>query len=231
MLSLWKLRESDYVANMVPEPSTFALSSAPSSLSLRFSSRRTRKNYMCRIIQLWRRFRRSCVIHRFKKILKGPRKCLWCETLAFASGRPSRTRRASCKFLFRYIFIPYLQLVPSVSWGNLPCRSLSRATYTSPRPICLRGVCRDELYICLSLAHRTTDGYKAPLFSRVRKVPKNAYYLHHVCLYVRLHASARLPLVGFPWKLILGGINENMSRKIQIGLKTGKKYRALYMNT
>jgi hypothetical protein len=46
MLPLRKLRESDYVANMLPEPSTFELSSAPSSLSTFFLVQDAEKLYV-----------------------------------------------------------------------------------------------------------------------------------------------------------------------------------------
>jgi hypothetical protein len=75
-----------------------------------------------------------------------------------------------------------------------------------------------RLYICLSLAHRKTDGLKVLVFRRVRKVAKNAYYIRHVCLSVRVAPCvSRATTWRISLKFDFEGSYENMWRKFELG--------------
>ena len=66
------------------------------------------------------------------------------------------------------------------------------------------------------------------VFAYSRKAP--ASFVVYVCAFVCRHVSARVPLDGFAWNVILE-TSVKLVEKIQVWVKADKKYRALDVNT
>jgi hypothetical protein len=69
--------------------------------------------------------------------------------------------------------------------------------------------------------------YSLKIFSRVRKITENDYYLSYVC---RSVSTTRLPLGGFSWKLIFEEFSKLCQAKSSL-IKIFQEEQALYVKT
>jgi hypothetical protein len=89
-------------------------------------------------VQLWRRSRRSCTIHWLKKCRRTAEMPLaWNMCFGKRQTFKKADRQLQVAVQVQYTFITDFQLVPSISRGNLPRRSLAHAIFLYLYCICM----------------------------------------------------------------------------------------------